>query len=281
MKYNDMYYNFHVELVIKDKNGREVVKLVHNNDLEHSFEIHFTVPFSNEPEPADIEVEVFNLTATTRALFKKGYKATLSAGFDNGMGVIASGHIRKSVPGIADGVDRSTLIKIREGVDLSTNKKNFKKTFAKGTHGATIIKRAAAAAGISISVFNLTKNKEYKKGYTAEGKAYETITAIAEACKTDVYYRRGKLVIQDATRGHAEKFEVDSASGLLENPEYNDNDGEPDTWSVTLLLQPRISTGSIIKIHSETAKGSYRFKSGEHSYDGTDLLTTGEVVTAK
>lgn len=150
-------------------------------------------------------------------------------------------------------------------------------TFAKGTKASTIIKRLASILGIKFAEFNLPRDKVYKKGFKVTGKIESKLNTVVKDCGAAMYWRRGKMVIRSIEVGNDERFTLKSSTGLIETPEqYEDDDYKG--YNVRCLLQHRITTASIINIESKTAKGKYRVRKGQHSYDGSDFVTEFEVI---
>lgn len=263
------------EIYLHVNNGKERATFRNRNEFTGSLRIEFDVPFSDEPQPAECQVQIYNLSHSSRSKIKKGSSVSLEAGYRGDVGLISKGKIRK-VYSSWSGVDRITTIVFSEGRDY-TDKKDVDITFKKGTSASTIIKRVATKAKISISTMSLEKNKVYKKGYTANGDAIGVIEEVVRDCKSSIYYRRGSLIIRSIKHGKDERFTLKADTGLIDSPERVDSD-DYTGWSVTCLLQHRISTASIISIKSKTANGSYRVKNGNHSFDGTNFYTTCEVV---
>lgn len=264
---------------------RDVRVRIRHNDLEAVFrhrnaesdvlDIHFNVPFSDEPKPPECTVDIYNLSPTSNRRIRRGARVTVEAGYKGDRGVIARGIITEVSPVKITGVDRATSFKFLEGA--SFEKKDVNLTFAAGTTGLTIINRVANNANITISQISLPNNKVFKSGYTADGDAMGIIEEIAKDCGASVFYRRGSLIIRSITEGNDERFDLRASTGLLYHPiriETNDYKG----WNITSLLQHRISTASIIRLRSQTIDGTFRVKSGSHSFNGSNFTTQCEVV---
>ena len=109
----------------------------------------------------------------------------------------------------------------------------------------------ANKANIPIAVLKLNKNAVYKKGYKASKSAMSTIKAIAKHCKTDVWQTNGKLYIARLDSYSDTKFEVTYSSGLLGEPEIND-DGQTSGYNLTTIAYPWIKAGSVFTLKSQT-----------------------------
>lgn len=266
-------FNRRVEVSID--NGKKSTTFISTSN-PNSLRIHFDSDFSNEASPNLTTITIFNLSETSRKEIKKGAKVTLKAGYVGDVGVISEGFINAVQPIGYDGTTKQTTFSFIEGVDYSS-KKDIDMSFGKGTYAKTIIQRVAQKAGISISKIELKTNKQYKKGYTADGNPLNILEEIVEACKSSMYFRRGKLIIRDIKKGDDERFILQQSSGLLDYPQRFEDD-EQSGWSVRCLLQHRIATASIIELKSKYVKGNYRVKSGRHSCNGSDFETSCEVI---
>lgn len=313
-------YGRRIKLVLMTPH--ESVTFDYKQTLNHSMGIQFNVPFSDSSTPPTCTVTLMNVAAKHRKLFKKGYEVKLYAGYaEDGVGLLSAGVIRTISPFTSDGTNNTFSFTYREGQDYSklissaekANEKakdarekkakvigkkaaaNLPKikqhsglSFNKGTAAETIIRRVASDAGINIDSIYLAKPKTYKKGYTCHGKPITIIQNIAKDCGSHVYYRRGKIVIDDLSkiRGHNEHILVTThvkgehgGTGLVQYPttESEDDDAKHKTWSVVSLLRYQVSTGSVITVDDRFLKGTFRVKSGEHACDDSAFTTTMEV----
>jgi len=312
-------YGRRVKLVLLTPH--ESVTFDYKQTETHSMGIQFNVPFSDSSTPPTCTVTIMNLAAKHRKLFKKGYEVKLYAGYaEDGVGLLSAGVIRAISPFTSDGTNNTFSFTYREGQEYSkllssaekANKKadearkkkakvigkkaatglpKIKKhsalSFGKNTAASTIIRRIASDAGITLSKVYLVKSKKYKKGYAAHGKPITNIKAIAKACGSKVYYRRGSIVIDDLSKikGHNEHILVTEhvkgrhgGTGLIQYPTTDsDSTAKHKTWTVTSLLRYQVSTGSVVTVENRFLKGTFRVKSGEHVCDDSAFTTAMEV----
>lgn len=246
-----------------------------------SIMIQFSAQFSNDSTPSVITVDLFNLNENSQNFFRKGSHVVLEAGYGSDIGVISEGNINYVYPRTSEGTgDIKTSFAFIEGQDYS-KAKAIKLSLGKGISGIDIIRRVAQASGIVISELNLPKNKPYGDGYSVDGSPLDSITEVANDCGAEVYYRRGRLVVNHLKDTAGEPLIYDAAHGLIGFPQPLDWDPENNIsgFSVELLLNHRINVGTPIKLNSKYGGGGvYRFQNGEHSFDGTNFRTTGEVI---
>ncbi|PUD96091.1 hypothetical protein DA477_09315 [Levilactobacillus brevis] len=312
-------YGRRVKLVLLTPH--ESVTFDYKQTETHSMGIQFNVPFSDSSTPPTCTVTIMNLAAKHRKLFKKGYEVKLYAGYaEDGVGLLSAGVIRAISPFTSDGTNNTFSFTYREGQEYSKLlssaekankkadearkkkakvigkksaaglpkiKKNSALSFGKNTAASTIIRRIASDAGITLSKVYLAKSKKYKKGYAAHGKPITNIKAIAKACGSKVYYRRGSIVIDDLSKvkGHNEHILVTEhvkgrhgGTGLIQYPTTDsDSMAKHKTWTVTSLLRYQVSTGSVVTVENRFLKGTFRVKSGEHVCDDSAFTTAMEV----
>jgi len=250
-----------------------------------NFHIEFEVPFDDDSTPNQTTVEIFNLSSTSINRIKKGNILILQAGYRSDYGILSQGKI-SSVLTSRDGVDKITTINMTEGQDYSgvkvtsatsTDKKSLKIAFAKGTKADVIIRKLVSALGIRLGEMKLPKNPVYKSGYTVTGNILNNLAEVIKDCGASLYYRRGTLVIRSITEGTDEQFILEEATGLLGSPEPFEED-DSKGYTVSSLLQHRLTTASIVQIKSKTANGKYRVKKGKHTASGSDFKTEVTVI---
>ncbi|WP_434967983.1 phage protein [Listeria ilorinensis] len=263
------------EIYIKIDNGSETATYRHKNEWSGSLEIHFTVPFSDEPKPEECSIEIYNLSQNSINKIKKGASISIEAGYQGDIGLLSKGKIA-AVRTAWSGVDKITSITFMEGIDYY-DKKEVNITFGKGTRADTIIRRVASAAGIPISQISLPNNKSYSSGYTADSDAMTVIEEVVKDAGASIYFRRGNLIIRSIKQGDDERFTLNDNTGLIATPERIESD-DYSGWSIQSLLQHRIATASIITLKSRAANGTFRVKNGSHQFDGSSFTTTCEVV---
>ncbi|MDB1104638.1 hypothetical protein [Lentilactobacillus parabuchneri] len=161
-------------------------------------------------------------------------------------------------------------------------------SFAKGVNYETIIRKVAIDAGIKLKSVKLAKPKVAHKGYTAHGRPWTIIQKLAKACGSQAFLRRGAVYIDDLSKSKAHKESVLitdhvkgylGGSGLTAYPTTDQLNAQAKhaTWTIVSLLRYQVSTGSLITIKNSYLTGSFRVKSGEHTFDGSAATTTMEV----
>lgn len=112
----------------------------------------------------------------------------------------------------------------------------------------------------------------------------DSIKKYAQVCGVSTYVNKGKIYVRSLKEGDNIKFTVEPATGLLSVEEFEEEvtaekyKDKIKGYKLSMLLQHRITTASIIKLHSRDVNGTFRVRSGEHTFDGTDMLTEIEVI---
>lgn len=262
--------------------GRTVKVTIDNGTYKGTFSnddftIHFFIPFDDDTVPNESTISLYNLTQSTRNKLTKNASITVSAGYkSDGYGVLLSGKIGK-VRTSREGVDDVTTIHVTEGVDYAEINVKKKITFKKGVYGQQILSRLARELGVSFAVLDLPNNKRYSKGYTVEDSIINKMEEVAKDCGAVIYWRRGRLVCRSIKTGDDERFTLEENTGLLDTPEYWEDDIGKG-WNIHSLLQYRMTTASIIQLKSREVSGSFRIKSGSHNFDGTTFTTEAVVI---
>lgn len=248
-----------------------------------SLDVEFSVPFDDDTEANEAEIVVYNLTQTTISQIKYDADITLTAGYTNDTGVIFSGKV-SSVTTRWVGRDKKTTITAIDSSSLK-ERKIESVSYAKGTKASYILKDLIGRLKVPIAVFNIKRDHTYTDAVNADGGLMEQIKKQAKVCGVSAYILKGKAYVRDIRDGDDIGFIVKADTGLIGSPEEfeenEENEGYKDTikgYSVEMLLQHRITTGAVLKLQSMNANGTFRVRSGEHKFDGTDFVTTFKCI---
>jgi len=254
-----------------------------------AFEIHFDSEFTTDAEPSQTTIDIYNLKDSSRNMIKKGQTIRLFAGFGNDTGLVTSTVIKYLHPPVRDGGDAMFEIICFAGKDYSKDKREFtndKKehkneiqvTFNKGVNARYVIQTLASRAGIPVQIVSLKNNKTYNDAYSASGRPIDAIQEVAEDAGSKLFYRRGKLMVRDIhhDEGFDEQFKLNSSTGLLDSPQREEDD-DWQGYSLRSIFNHRMAAASIIGVGSKYVNGTFRVKSGSHTFDGTDAESNIEV----
>lgn len=279
-------YNFEIKVVVSTDSGTLTYQY---GKMANAIEIHFTVPFSDQPEKNITEITLYNILRTDFNRIGAGNHVNLYAGYSGDVGLLLSGTIYRTTIPTLEEADTAYVLRVLEGQDYTKMaKQNL--TFANGTYADTIIKQVASKAGINLSYISLKTNKRYDDGYTADDHPLETLSSIADDCKTSLFYLRGQLTmryIYDGAGG--DTFSLNYQTGLLQSPTREDRDDDWEdsddddglgrfSWSVDSILNYHLTTFASVALKTEYVNTTVRVINGEHTFDGETPTTSFEGV---
>lgn len=256
-------------LNIQFEGGADVAKYTYPET-----EIHIDVPFDDDPTANEATVTLFNLSNSSVSKIKKGIKMTVFAGTVKEFGTLMEGVISKVSTSYV-GADKETTIVLTDYGNFAGKSADI--TFADNTKASTILKKLCSIAGTTPAIMQLPKDKVYANGYKVSGPIEDPFIQVVRDCEAAFYWRRGRMYIRDLRKGDDERFNLSAETGLIGSPEYVENE-DYKGYNIRCVLQHRISTASIISLTSKAAKGTYRVKSGRHSFDGLSYITEALVV---
>lgn len=262
--------------VVIMKTGDITIK---NSELD----IEFDIPFDDDTEANESEIILYNLSKTTIQKIKKGNKLTIEAGYKGDTGIVLSGYISRKKTKY-DGVDKITTINVIDNNKLKEREiENI--SFTKGCKASYILKTLVGKVGLPVGIFKIVRDYTYKDEVTIDGGLMDSIRKYAQVCGVSAYICKGKIYVRNLKDGDNTRFVIKEDTGLLSVEEFEEENKVEDYvdkingLNITMLLQHRITTASIINVASKNYKGKYRVRSGHHSYDGTDFLTELEVIS--
>lgn len=261
--------------VVRIKTGDLAIK-------NEALDITFTVPFDDDAEANEAEITIYNLSKTSREKIKKDQKITIEAGYKGDVGVIFSGYVTKKKTK-HERVDIATTIYAADSRALKERKVKSK-SYKGGVKASAILRDLVAMIKMPVGAFKIRRDYTYKDSVTVEGELMESIRKYAQVCGVSTYVNKDKIYVRSLKEGDNTKFTVESATGLLSVEEFEEEvtaekyKDKIKGYKISMLMQHRITTASIIKLQSKDVKGTFRVRSGEHTYDGTDMLTEIEVV---
>lgn len=262
--------------------GDKIMEITDNGNVEYEL-------LSNDkPNPARCKVTLYNISPNKTNQITKGQHITVYSGPKDLYGIIAEGTVIKLESNNDGGRDRAVVITFVEsnspsglklnpsakGVTTTRNKKTGKTrvnlAYKKPVHASTLIKKIARASGIKIYHLALANNKLYKRGYTVSNRPFSALTKLAKDCGSEIYQRRGKLVIDDYSvdNPYDEHIYFEIGSGLLSEPSVYDKYGNRQCYVLECFDDPRVQAGSSIQIQSQTISGLHRVQSVTHTHQG-------------
>lgn len=234
-------------------------------------DISFIVPFDDDLEPNEAEITMYNLNDTTISRFAQKKKITVEAGFKGDTGVIFTGYVTKRKTRY-EGADRVTTLTCMDSLKTTELKET---TYKAGTKASAILKDLINKTGTPIEVFKVRHDFTYKDEEKVDGSLTENIKKYADVCGISVYVSGGKVIARYLKEGDNLNFTVEENTGMIGSPtdyeeEITANEKYKEKikgWEIETILQHRFKAGGIITLKSRNAKGKFRIRSGEHSFN--------------
>lgn len=251
---------------------------IDNEELDCEFDI----PFDDDTEADEAEIIVYNISDTTIQNIKRDAQISVTAGYGDDTGIIFSGIISK-VRSYYSGNDRVTEIYAIDQAVLKERELKSK-SYAKGTKASKILQDLISQVGIPVAVFAPKRDHTYKDKSTVDGGLMENIRKYAKVCGVSAYICKGQIYVRHILDGDGLDFTLSSDTGLLSLSEFEEEQTAEDFkdtvkgYEMTMLLQHRITTASLIHVQSRNVTGVYRIREGSHTYDGTDFLTKVKAI---
>lgn len=251
---------------------------IDNEELDCEFDI----PFDDDTEADEAEIIVYNISDTTIQNIKRDAQISVTAGYGDDTGIIFSGIISK-VRSYYSGNDRVTEIYAIDQAVLKERELKSK-SYAKGTKASKILQDLISQVGIPVAVFAPKRDYTYKDKSTVDGGLMENIRKYAKVCGVSAYICKGQIYARHILDGDGLDFTLSSDTGLLSLSEFEEEQTAEDFkdtvkgYEMTMLLQHRITTASLIHVQSRNVTGVYRVREGSHTYDGTDFLTKVKAI---
>lgn len=251
---------------------------IDNEELDCEFDI----PFDDDTEADEAEIIVYNISDTTIQNIKRDAQISVTAGYGDDTGIIFSGIISK-VRSYYSGNDRVTEIYAIDQAVLKERELKSK-SYAKGTKVSKILQDLISQVGIPVAVFAPKRDHTYKDKSTVDGGLMENIRKYAKVCGVSAYICKGQIYARHILDGDGLDFTLSSDTGLLSLSEFEEEQTAEDFkdtvkgYEMTMLLQHRITTASLIHVQSRNVTGVYRVREGSHTYDGTDFLTKVKAI---
>ena len=290
IKYQDIGYNGLFNQIVKvEVDGVEFTS--------ETLDIEFESPFDDDLITDETEIIIYNLAPSSSNRFIKGKTVTLSVGFSvqtlstnnnyYNVGVICKGTIKK-VKNQIKKPDRITTIYINPCSKVTDHTATI-------TYGAN-----SSAKGILLDILNRTGlpkgyinipdnlNRVYEDETTIENSMLEGIKQYAQVLNVSTYVRNGALYChrlgKDAIN-YWSTVTLSEETGLIGTPEafledvrINGVEYSISGYNVECLARSPIGTATKVILDSQEVKGSFIVKEGEHSFNGTDLITIAKLV---
>ena len=184
-----------------------------------------------------------------------------------------------------EGVDRITTIYAIDDMDLKERELPKEIEYKANTKASYILKDLLGKVKLPIAVFHIKRDWTYKDKVNVSGGLMDNIRKYAEVCGISVYINKGQIYARHISEGDAINFTAKAETGLIDYPEEFEEEITAEDYTdiirgykLKMILQHRITTGSIININSANVSGSFRVRSGKHIFNESESITELEVV---
>lgn len=277
--------NEKIDTEVKGQFNHSVIIQTGNVTIDNKkLDCEFTIPFDDDTEANEAEIIIYNLTDSTISEMKLNSNITVTAGYGSDTGIIFSGYISKRT---VEYDDCDKIITIKAVDDMNRRNKDVESiSYVAGTKASKILNDLCLKVGLPIAVFSVSRDYTYSDEETIDGDLFDNIKRIAKICGVSAYILKSKIYVRPLNQGDNTTFTLSADTGLLSISPFEEEEKNGDYtdiikgFNLEMLLQHRLQTASIITVKSKNGSGKYRVKSGEHSYDGTKMITKAKVVTA-
>lgn len=253
--------------------------------------ISFNVTATKTSEPNVSEIQIYNLSETTRAKFIKetGLKVWLYAGYkdDTGLQLVFVGDVTlvnfKYTP-----PDVITIIQCGDGA-LALRDLKMSLSYAPGTSAQTAIKDISSRFNIPIRNTGFdASGVSFPNGLSYVGRGKGAMNSVTNICKADWSIQKNTIQILNSDGHNNEKVVLLSPeTGLIGMPEKLEDKGFSagsvnviKGYKFVSLLQPKFIPGGRMQIKSAEVNGTFKIETVDHKGDtrGDDWTTTIEVA---
>jgi len=230
--------------------------------------IEFSGIFDSDEESNKFTLNMYNLSNDTISKINKGLLISVNAGYNNNIGNILTGIIKK-VETNKSNVNIITEIEI-QGSSNNWMNAVISKTFTETVKASEILKNITSLVGMEIGKFSLKNDTVYQNGYTVFGRLKEAIKSVVENSGSKLIINNGKIdIISKNNENSGMGFLLNSGTGLIETPKKVneiDNDAE---YSIQMLMNWHIRPYSVINVNSSVVNGLFFVLRGQYNTDFT------------
>lgn len=253
---------------------------IHSDNIDFELDI----PFDDDLEENEAEINIYNLSKTTIKNIMVNKPITIKAGYQGDMGVVFSGYVSK-VKTKRQGCDKVTTIYALDSMDLK-ERKLADVTYAAGRTASYILRDLINRTKLPIAVFEPKRDWTYKDEVTINSGLMDSIRKYSEVCGISTWINKGKVYAMPISKGTNSYFVLSADTGLIDSPEEFEEEITAEDYKDTIkgyklkmLLQHRMTTGSVIKVKSLEVNGEYRVRSGKHTFTESEAYTEVEVIS--
>lgn len=247
--------------------------------------VAFKVTKDDTPTPNNIEVQVYNLSATSRARFEeRGARVIILAGYDGDVAQLASGDIRHG-QSLKQGVDWVTKVEAGDG-ERALKHARVSGSWRPGTAVADVITSTAGKLGLDSNGVAGKLGKavgSFLSGYVQHGRASDELSKLLTPFGMSYSVQDGRVEVLSPDDAVSELGPLISPdTGLVGTPEMGTpaKKGAKQVLKVKMLLQPRLRPGQRFVLQSSTLNGTFKAAKVTHTGDtfGNEWYTEVEAT---
>ncbi len=240
--------------------------------------VTFDITKTSNSETNKAKIQVYNMTADSRALAeKKKLQLKLEAGYAGKNEIIFSGDIQR-VLSRREGADMITEFEPGDG-ELAYNDSVVNKSFAPGISFSNVLQYVSSSFGLPIKVQQGVQKESYLNGISVSGSAKDVMNDLTEKQGLIWSIQDGAIQILKKDTGieGVEAVRVSSDTGLIGSPKKKGENAKA-ALEVTSLLNPKIRPDAPVFIDSIFIKGVVVPRKVMHKGDsqGGDYFTIFE-----
>ena len=252
----------------------------------------FKVQFEDRAKVSTAQLEVYNLSPSTRASLKKGDAVIITAGYKGDVGCIFVG-------AIADYSHQHENLDIITKITAADCLEEWLGTYVNKTYKAGMYAKDIIDDLLEVAMVKLAENKHYPGCRVCRGKLKDVLTEIAcSDCKSRLVIRCGQIIINPPEEGITTGYLLTPQTGLLKSASTSESQNintkttatektrsqqaeDEGNLSRDCLLNYHIGVADKIVIRDSQTNGTFMVVSGVH--EGTrsgNWKTTVEVKPA-
>lgn len=249
--------------------------------------IEFSIEKSIKTTPNKCEVVITNLAERSRNLVeKKPLQIWFDAGYDGVLHQLFTGDVRYAYSKL-DRPEWKTVIQLGDG-DRALRMARINRSYSSGTPILTAVRDTTQAMGLTLSANDQSRlaslQIQFLNPKATQGYARDELTRLLAPHGIGWSIQNGKLQLlkdDEVTEGQAVLITADN--GMIETPEFTTptKPGKSPALKLKTLLDPRVSPGILLEVHSRAIKGRYfRTQRVVHKGDthGSDWTTEIEAI---
>lgn len=223
----------------------------------------FNIERNLRSEPDTAEIQVYNLTESTRSECERAdLFVRLDAGYDGELQQLFSGDLRYGISR-RDGELWETTLQLGDG-ERAHRFARVNRSYRGGVDTMTALREVARAMDLEVTVSAATAAElraQYAGGLALFGPARNEIDRLLARHGMTWSIQGGRLVVLRPREVREDQAPVISQdSGMIGSPEYGPppDKGKPPTLHVRTLLHPGIFPGGRVKVISRSIRGIFR-----------------------